>query len=234
MIAGTDVWVRVFDNVQLADDVLLEDFVILGKPTATAAPAEAGTRIAAGAVIRSHSVIYAGTRVGPRFQCGHHVMIREWTKIGRNVSIGTGSVIEHHVVIHDGVRLHSNVFVPEFSTLCEGCWLGPNVVLTNARYPLSPRAKEELIGPTVMPGAKIGANATVLPGVQVGEQALVGAGSVVVRDVPARAVVVGNPARVVKTIDELPYAVGELFSVGDAAGCDPGDSRSAANKDDEP
>ncbi len=132
-------------------------------------------------------------------------MIREWSKIGSDVSIGTGSVVEHHVVVEDKVRLHSNVFVPEFSTLCEGCWLGPNVVLTNAKYPMSPRAKEHLIGPTIKPGAKIGAGATILPQVVIGEHALVGAGSVVVQDVPDRAVVVGHPARVIKTLDELPY-----------------------------
>lgn len=158
-----------------------------------------------GAILRSHTVIYAGTRIGRRFQCGHHVMIRELTEIGDDVSIGTGSVVEHRVVIENGVRLHSNVFVPEFSVLKEGCWLGPNVVLTNARYPMSPRVKEELIGPTIMPRAKIGANSTLLPGVRVGEDSLVGAGSVVVRDVPAGVVVAGNPARIIKQLQDLPY-----------------------------
>jgi acetyltransferase-like isoleucine patch superfamily enzyme len=114
-------------------------------------------------------------------------------------------VVEHHVVIHDRVRLHSNVFVPEFSVLHEGCWLGPNVVLTNAKYPLSPNVKNELVGPTILSGAKIGANATILPGVTVGRDSLVGAGSVVVRDVPDEAVVAGNPAQIIKMVNELPY-----------------------------
>ena len=97
----------------------------------------------------------------------------------------------------------------------DDCWIGPNVVLTNAKYPRAPRVKEELQGPHVERGAKIGANATVLPGVRIGEGALVGAGSVVTRDVPPGAVVAGNPARVIKQIHELPY--GEATDVHPAS-----------------
>ncbi len=189
----------------LAADAILEEFLVIGKPPRGAADGELETRIGEAAVVRSHTVIYAGTTIGSRFQCGHQVMIREHTEIGDDVSIGTGSVVEHHVTVKSGARLHSNVFVPEFSVLEEECWLGPNVVLTNAKYPQSPRVKEELIGPTIRPRAKIGANSTVLPGVTVGEDSLVGAGSVVVGDVPAGAVVAGNPAKIIKQIRDLPY-----------------------------
>jgi acetyltransferase-like isoleucine patch superfamily enzyme len=99
--------------------------------------------------------------------------------------------------------LHSNVFVPEMSVLEDDSWLGPNVVLTNARYPASPSAKEELIGPHIERGAKIGANTTILPGVRIGAFALVGAGSVVTSDVPAGVVVVGNPSRIVKQVSDI-------------------------------
>ena len=85
------------------------------------------------------------------------------------------------------------------------CWVGPNAVLTNARYPLSDGVKEELIGPTLREGAIVGANATLLPGIAIGKRALVGAGAVVTEDVPDGAVVVGNPARIIKTTDDLPY-----------------------------
>jgi acetyltransferase-like isoleucine patch superfamily enzyme len=86
--------------------------------------------------------------------------------------------------------------------------VGPNAVLTNALYPLSPGAKETLKGAVLEPGAKVGANCTLLPGVRVGRNSLVGAGSVVTRDVPEDAVVAGNPARVVKSIKQLPYSQG--------------------------
>jgi acetyltransferase-like isoleucine patch superfamily enzyme len=150
-------------------------------------------------------VIYAGNVIGKNFQTGNKVNIRESNQIGNDVSIGTLSVVEHHVQIADHVRIHTQVFVPEFSVLEEGCWLGPNVVLTNAKYPLSPGVKDQLVGPVIRRGAKIGANVTILPGVVIGENALVGAGSVVAKDVPAGAVVVGNPARVIRKISELPY-----------------------------
>lgn len=158
------------------------------------------------AVIRSHTVLYAGNRIGHRFQTGHRVMIREHNVVGDDVSVGTGSVVEHHVTIADGVRIHTNAFVPEFSRLEAGCWIGPNAVLTNARYPLSPAAKDNLEGPVIGPGAIVGANVTLLPGVTIGAGALVGAGSVVVNDVAPGDVVVGNPARRIKSRKDLPYS----------------------------
>ena len=157
------------------------------------------------ALIRSGTIIYCNVRIGDNFQTGHHVMVREENRIGDNVSIGTSSVVEHHVCIGDNVRIHSQAFIPEETTLEAGCWIGPNVVITNARYPLSPGVKSSLRGATVRKNAKIGANATLLPGVVIGENALVGAGTVVTRNVPSGKVVVGNPAQVIRDISELPY-----------------------------
>jgi len=105
----------------------------------------------------------------------------------------------------DNVRIHSQAFIPEYSIIEENAWIGPNVVFTNAKYPLSPGVKEDLKGPTIKKGAKIGANATILPGLVIGQNALVGAGAVVVKDVPDDAVVVGNPAKVISKITALPY-----------------------------
>lgn len=194
---------KIHQNVQLGEDSTIGTFVIIGEPARGFAAGEVATIIGSRAVIRSHTVIYAGNKIGDRFQTGHGVMVREDNEIGNNVSIGTQSIVEHHVFIGDGVRIHSQVFVPEFSRLEAGCWLGPNVVLTNARYPRSPDVKEQLIGPTIHAGAKIGANTTLLPGVVIGRNALVGAGSVVVKDVPDGAVVAGNPARFIKWMKDL-------------------------------
>jgi acetyltransferase-like isoleucine patch superfamily enzyme len=167
-------------NVTLGEDAQVGAYVIIGEPPRGREPGEVPTVIGPGAVIRSHTVIYA-------------------------VSVGTGSVIEHHVIIANSVRIHSQAFIPEMSVLGEGCWIGPRVCVTNAKYPLSPTVKNDLIGATIEPGAKIGANSTLLPGVRVGADALVGAGSVVVRDVEAEAVVVGNPARSINEVKNLPY-----------------------------
>jgi acetyltransferase-like isoleucine patch superfamily enzyme len=200
---------KIHDNVFLGTGVVVEEFCIIGAPPRGKRAGQVPTTIGDGAVIRSHTVIYADNVIGRNFQTGNKVNIRESNRIGDNVSIGTLSVIEHHVEIGNNVRIHTQVFIPEFSILEDGCWIGPNVVFTNAKYPLSPGVKDTLRGPIIRRGAKVGANATLLPGVTIGEDALVGAGAVVVRDVPPGAVVVGNPARPVRLVSELPYALAE-------------------------
>jgi len=193
----------IFPGVVWEGDYWLGAFVILGHPARGQRAGEASTRIAAGASINSHTVVYAGNTIGKNFRAGHGVLIREDNEIGDEVSVGSGSNVEHHVRIGNGVRLHSNVFVPELSVLEDGCWLGPNVVLTNARYPASPTTKEQLVGPHIETRAKIGANTTILPGIRIGAGALVGAGAVVTVDVAPGAVVVGNPARVIKRVSQI-------------------------------
>jgi acetyltransferase-like isoleucine patch superfamily enzyme len=196
---------RIFEGVELGPGYVLEDFVVIGVPPRGHKDGELKTIIGPNATIRSHTVIYAGNRIGAKFQTGNKANIRESNEIGDNVSVGTLSVIEHHVQIGNNVRIHTQVFIPEYSILEDNSWLGPNVVLTNAKYPQSPGIKESLKGPIVKKGGKIGANSTILPGIVIGENALVGAGSVVVADVPDGAVVVGNPARIIKNIRDLPY-----------------------------
>ena len=198
---------KVYENVVLGQGSVMEDYCILGTPPRHVREGELPTIIGNGAVLRSHTVIYAGNVIGRNFQTGNKVNIRESNRIGDDVSVGTLSVIEHHVEIRDNVRIHTQAFIPEFSILEEGCWIGPNVVLTNAKYPLSPGVKDHLAGPVIRRGAKIGANATLLPGVIIGEYALVGAGAVVVRDVLPGTVVAGNPARVIRQVADLPYSV---------------------------
>lgn len=199
---------KIYPNVKLGKNVEIGDFVIIGIPPKGIKKGEILTIVGDNAVIRSHTIIYAGNIIGKNFQTGHKVMIRENNEIGNDGSIGTGTVIEHHVKIGNNVRIHSQGFIPEYSMLEEDCWLGPNVVLTNALHPLCPRVKECLKGPAIKKGAKIGANSTLLPGVVIGEYALVGAGSVVVRDVPAYKVVAGNPAKIIKDVRELKCAYG--------------------------
>ncbi len=202
---------KIYPNVSIEDGAEVGEFCIIGLPPKGKAPGEVETRIGKNAVIRSHTVIYAGNVIGDSFNSGHAALIREDNRIGNNVSIGSHTVIEHHIEIQDGVRIHSQAFVPEYTTLEKGCWIGPNVVFTNAMHPLCKHVKECLKGATVKSGAKIGANSTILPDTTIGEMALVGAGSVVVKDVPDRTVVAGSPAKKIKDVADLdcPYDICE-------------------------
>lgn len=194
---------KIHKNVSLGKNCRIGDYVIIGLPPENKRDGELRTVIGDNAVIRSHTVIYAGNQIGDNFQSGHHVMIREENQIGDNVSVGTNTVVEHHIKIGNKVRTQSSCFIPEYSLLEDGAWLGPNVVLTNARYPRSKNAKKNLKGVTVRKNAKLGANVTVLPAVEIGENSLVGAGSLVAKNIPAETVAYGFPAKARKKLKTL-------------------------------
>ncbi|MBQ1497304.1 MAG: N-acetyltransferase [Sphingomonas sp.] len=109
--------------------------------------------------------------------------------------------MERDVVIGDNVTIKSGVYLWDGTRLADEVFVGPNATFTNDPLPRSKQYPEAFQGITVERGASIGANATILPGVVIGEGAMIGAGSVVTRDVPARAVVIGNPARVIRYVD---------------------------------
>ncbi len=196
---------KVYPAVSLGEGANLGEYVIIGCPPRGKEAGELETVIGNRSEIRSHTVIYAGNIIGTGFQTGHQVTIRENNTIGDDVSIGTGSVVEHHVSIGNGCRLHSQTFIPEYCVLEEGVWIGPNVVLTNAKYPSATDTKDHLAGVILKKRAKIGANVTILPGLTIGEGALVGAGSVVTKNVSAGAVVIGNPAGQINIINNISH-----------------------------
>jgi len=193
----------VFPNVHIGRDVEIGPYVVLGHAPRGLEPGELPLVIGDCCIIRAHTVIYAGTVLGSRVQTGHGVTIREHSRIGDDVSIGSKTSIEHHVTVGNDVRFHGHNLISEFTTIEDDCWIGPHSCITNVLHPRCPKAKECIKGATLRRGAIVGGNTTLAPGVVIGEKALVGAGSVVLHDVPARMVVVGNPAKIIKPIDEL-------------------------------
>ena len=130
-----------------------------------------------------YSIILKGAHIGSNCNINCHVFIENDVIIGNNVTIKSG------VQIWDGLRIEDNVFI------------GPNVTFTNDRYPRSKQYPEEFQQTLIKKGASIGANATILGGITIGENALIGAGSVVTKDIPANELWVGNPAKKIRNLE---------------------------------
>lgn len=196
---------RIFDKVKIGKNVVIEDFCLIGVSPEGTARGTLETQIGDNVVIKAHTVLYAGTIIGNNVSIHQNVQIREECKIGEKTSIGPGTIIENNVEVLEDVKILSQVFIPEFSLIKAGAWLGPQVVLTNSKYPDSPNSEKTRIGPTIEEKAILGANSTILPGLSIGKESLVGAGSVVTKNIPDKVLVAGNPAKITKDKKDLPY-----------------------------
>jgi acetyltransferase-like isoleucine patch superfamily enzyme len=188
-------------GVRVGAGSLIEEDVRLGGEVGgsqTSRPVEIGSR----SIVRSGSAIHEGARIGDRLVTGRNVVIGEDSSLGDDCRIWNNTLIEASCTIGDRVQISSNCYVGRFTTIGDDVTIGPGVSLTDDPHPGSDSHLCSR-GPTIEPGAQIGANATILPFVTIGQRALVGAGSVVTQDVEAGVVVVGNPARVLKSIAEI-------------------------------
>lgn len=136
-------------------------------------------------------------QIGDNTRIWQYVVVLENAVIGKDCNICSHCFIENQVVIGDRVTIKCGVQIWDGLRIEDDVHIGPNVTFTNDRYPRS-RQEFDLLQTTVKKGAAIGANATILPGITIGENAMVGAGSVVTKDVPPNTLVVGNPARILK------------------------------------
>jgi acetyltransferase-like isoleucine patch superfamily enzyme len=151
------------------------------------------------AVIRSGTIVYGDTNVGDFFQTGHRATIREFTEIGDHVSVGTLSDLQGKCKIGSHVHLHSNVHIGQLTIINDYVWIFPYVVTTNDPTPPS----GDLQGVNIEEYACVCTGSIILPGKRIGKDSLVGAGSIVTKDVEARAVVVGNPAKFICNVEEI-------------------------------
>ena len=145
--------------------------------------------------VKSES-IGAGTRIW------QFAVVFKNARIGKNCNICAHTLVENDVLIGDNVTVKSGVYLWDGTVIEDNVFIGPNATFTNDMLPRSKVYPDSFSGITVCRGASVGANATILPGVVIGANAMVGAGAVVVADVPENAVVVGNPARVIRYISE--------------------------------
>jgi len=144
----------------------------------------------------------ADCQIGEGTRVWQFVVVLKGASIGADCNICAQTLIEGDVVIGDRVTIKSGVQIWDGSVIGDDVFIGPNATFSNDLYPRSKQYPEKFQGVTIHNGASIGANATLLPGVTVGEKAMVGAGAVVTKDVPSCAVVVGNPAKIVRYLDD--------------------------------
>jgi acetyltransferase-like isoleucine patch superfamily enzyme len=199
----------VYPGVELGDDVFVGDYAVVGKqpvlgPRSTAARTELLPSVVADGVrILAGAIVFAGTRLGEGAIVGDQACVRERCDLAAEVVVGRGAFVENDVVVGARTKIQANAYVTAYSLLEEDVFIAPCAVTTNDNYMgRTERRHKARKGPTIRRGARIGGGAVLLPGVEIGEEAFVGAGAVVLRDVPPRAVVVGNPARHIREVHE--------------------------------
>ena len=200
--------VVVHSGTVLGHDVRLQDAVVIGKPlalgpqsTASAEPAPL-TEVGDGVTVCAGAVIVAGASVGAGSVIGDQAQVRERAVIGEGTVIGRGSAVDNDVTVGDRVRVQTGCYLTAHSVIEDDVFVAPGVTLTNDDTMGRHDADYRLRGATLRRACRVGGGAVLTPGVEVGEEAFVAAGAVVTADVPARAVVMGVPARVVRQVED--------------------------------
>ena len=151
------------------------------------------TRIGAGSIIRSGSVIYSHVVAGRRLRTGHNVLIRENVTLGESCVVGTNAIIDGYVRIGDNSMVQSQCYITQAVLIGSNVFVAPGCIFMDNKKIILGEGLERI---AVQDFVRIGGGTKVLPGITIGEYALIGAGSVVAKDVPPKAVAYGVPARV--------------------------------------
>jgi acetyltransferase-like isoleucine patch superfamily enzyme len=161
------------------------------------------TEIGDGTIVSTGAIVFAGSRIGARVVLGDQSCVRERVQVGDDVVLGRGSLIENDTAVGARTKIQADAYITAYSLLEDDVFIAPCVVTTNDNFMgRTERRHEQIKGPTIRRGARIGGGAIICPAVEVGEEAFVGAGAVVTKDIPARMLVVGNPARVIRAVNE--------------------------------
>ena len=193
--------VVVHDDVVLGEGCVVQDHAVLGKPPARGhadGPLVVGDR----AKVCAGAVVFAAARIGDGAVVGDQAYVRERASVGDGTVVGRGACVDNDVVVGARVSLQTNVYLTAFSTVEDDVFVGPCAMTTNDDTMNRHDGARPLRGATLRRACRIGGGAVLTPGVEVGEEAFVAAGSVVTRDVAARAVVMGNPARAVREVGD--------------------------------
>jgi UDP-2-acetamido-3-amino-2,3-dideoxy-glucuronate N-acetyltransferase len=189
---------------------VVEDHAVLGKPPRLArgssAHGDVGTlELGEDVSVCAGAVVFAGARLGTNVILGDQSYVRERSVIGEGSIPGRGSVVDNDVEIGARVRVQTSVYLTAFSIVEDDVFVGPGTTTTNDDTIARHAPQERLRGATLRRACRVGGGVVLTPGVEIGEEAFVAAGAVVTHDVPARAVVMGVPARVVRKVpdDEL-------------------------------
>jgi len=154
---------------------------------------EAVAKIGKGAIIRSGSIIYRHVVIGERLHTGHNILVREHVTIGDHCVVGTNAILDGYIRVGSNSMIQSNCYITQSTRIGEGVFISPGcAVFDNRRMVLG----EGLERTTISDYVRIGGGTTILPGITLGEFALIGAGSVVTKDMPSRAIAYGVPAEV--------------------------------------
>lgn len=190
-------------GVTIKDNVTIGDFSTIGQSPKKAVTSTLKlsakkrlTVIGAHTRIGSHSCIYAGVTVGKNSLIADYASIREDSRVGDKCIVGRNVMVEESVKIGNFVKIMTSSYITGFTTIQDHVFIAPCVSMANDNT--LDRTKSPCIGPTIYKSAAIGVGAILLPKVKIGTDALVAAGAVVTKNVPAHAVVMGIPAKIVK------------------------------------
>ena len=199
----------VYEGTVLGEGVKVLEGAVVGKQP-TLSPRSTAKReplppttIGDGTIVSTGAIVFAGSKIGARVILGDQSCVRERVEVGDDVVLGRGSYIENDTTVGAMTKIQAEAYVTAYSTLEEHVFIAPCVVTTNDNYMgRTEKRLTEMRGPTIRRGARVGGGAVLCPGVEIGEEAFVGAGAVVTKDVPPRALVVGNPARVLREVPD--------------------------------